>query len=209
MLPRRVSVSEAYLIKYNAIMKKYHSVLFMLAMIMAACVFVSCSDDDEENGGGSSDSNITIVYGNKTHEYGNRYFSLYGFATCEVDDEEIDFYFKPTDDIMKTYHLVFPYSEYGDDFELSDLSVGFSDFEDNIYLYNLNNGYTGGSLGRAYEKCDYVSGTAEVIRNDGEYVTIRYNDFTYTVTWDPTDLDSTVKLVMDGTLTYEVNNIRD
>lgn len=28
-------------------MKKYHSVLFMLAMVMAACVFVSCSDDDD------------------------------------------------------------------------------------------------------------------------------------------------------------------
>ena len=188
-------------------MKKYYSVVFMLAMVMAACCFVSCSDDNEENGGGgaSSDSNITIIYGNNTHEYGNRYFSIYGgSATCKVNEKEIDFYFSPVDDLMTIYHLVFPYSKYGDEFHLSDLSIGFSDFEDNIYLFDLNTSYAGGSLGRAYKKCDYVSGTAEVIRNDGEYVTIRFNDFTYTVEWD-----STVTLVMDGTLTYEVNNIRD
>lgn len=101
----------------------------------------------------------------------------YGYDNCKsdndtrfstVDSKGTKFYLiSPISFDRRDYAFIFPKSKYG---RLSDsyFNVGFSDFTNIIFeIYKYPNNWYG----------EYVSGKAEVVENDGKYISIRFDNY--------------------------------
>ena len=179
-------------------MKKLHSIMMLLALMVAAFSFTACSDDDDnDNGleGDTSSSSFTVTY-NETKEVYDGYNLLTLGPSCNIEDDEIDFFFYRRNGMY--FHWVFPFQTYGD-IDASYFHVGFNDFID-MYLYDIGNA----SIDNAKHSCDYVSGKASVIANDGKNITVKFEKLTFSVE----RYYGIVNIVFDCTLKFEINDLR-
>ena len=177
-------------------MGKSYSMQFVLALIMSACCFISCGDDDEDKGTGTAAPSFTVTHNETTEVYSGLKILTLG-ASCDIENDKIDFRFYT--DAMITFHWVFPYKTYGN-IDASYFDVGFSDFTD-MYLYDIGNA----AIDHAKHSCDYVSGRARVVANDGEYITIKFDKLSFSVE----RYYGIVNYVFDGTLKFEINDLTE
>ena len=143
----------------------------MLAMMVAALSFTACGgDDDDEIGDSSSSSLLTVTRNGKTTEYGDKYFSLYDLAaTCKRESNRLYFLLGLDGD---EFLFNFPYSKYGDDFQLSSLYVGFSEFPKiDWYGYQVPN--------PNFDRIEIKSGSVIVTENTSQYITIKFENYTF------------------------------
>ena len=157
-------------------MKKIYSMITMLAMmlVLSSSTCSGSSDDDEINGGSAPSSSFSITYDGKKNDveltqwinpiFGNG-GSKKGNYFC------FDNYPLPSGQI----HIIFPYSQYGENVQPSHFPVGFSDFGEDAtdieYISLEFSGWYG----------DYVSGSAKVTANDGKYITIQFSNYAFEV----------------------------
>ena len=177
-------------------MKKSYSIQFVLTLIMSACCFISCGDDDEDKGIGTADTSFTITHNETTEVYSGFKILTLG-ASCDIEDDEVDFFFYTS--YAMYFHWVFPCKTYGN-IDASYFDVGFSDFKD-MYIYDIGNSL----IDNAKHSCDYVSGRARVVANDGEYLTIKFDKLSFSVE----RYYGVVNYVFDGTLKFEINDLTD
>ena len=174
-------------------MKKFYSTIMMLAMMVAALCGAACSSsDDDETGGGGSSSSFSITYdgtkndvenvkwlnplfGNGGYSDGN-YFCLNNYP---LDGGQI--------------HIVFPYSQYGQNLPPSYFIVGYSDFGDDATDIEYISAEMSGWYG------EYVSGSAKVVKNGGNSITIQFSNYKFEVSRK----GNTHEFILNGTLAFE------
>jgi len=175
-------------------MRKIYSTVMMLAMMVAALSFTACSSSssDDEDGGYPSGSTFTITYDGEKNEVENTSWinPLYGNGGFDKGN-----YF-----CLENYplgkgqiHIIFPYSQYGENVQPSFFSVGYSDFGDAAtdieYITKIRSGWYG----------EYVSGSAKVTKNDGKNITINFSNYEF-------DVEQGGKyhtFILDGSLTFQ------
>ncbi len=176
-------------------MRKIYSSIIMLAMMVAASSFTACSSSssDDEDGGGvnPSGSTFTITYDGEENEVENTSWinPLYGNGGYDKGN-----YF-----CLENYplgkgqiHIIFPYSQYGENVQPSFFSVGYSDFGESAtdieYITTSMSGWYG----------EYISGSAKVTKNDGKNITINFSKYTFEVEKG----GKSHNFILDGTLTF-------
>lgn len=189
-------------------MKKLYSGIMLLAMMVAAFSLTACGGDDEDDdiggGGGVSSSTFTIVL---TYPNGNEetytYENEYEIESLGAELENLKLFERTSGSYFSimflrgSLYIVFPSSKYGKDLDASYFIQGFSDFgEDATQIVRIDP-YAAGWYGH------YLSGSAKVVKNDGKYVTITFND--YEVVISRSEKQRNIKL--NGTLSFE-NKVR-
>lgn len=149
-------------------MKKLHSTIMMLAMMVAALSFSACNGDEEDgvwgadmNGNSVSGYMATITFDDcNVHEIVSPYMAMHTYSkSCKY------FCIMPTMAkfiyiyVSEMPHLNADLNEYITEFELMELS--FTEMGD----------------------WEHEAGSAKVIMNDGEYITISFTNYqiSYTV----------------------------
>ena len=155
-------------------MKKLYSTIMMLAMLVTALGVTACGGDDEDVDGGSSGTIFSITIDGNKHEYDQAYLDHWDLlgsweGTALLIGTNIgDFRFK------------FPSGT-----TFSSFSTGYSSFEDDAEKI---------TIGVASSRpCNYVSGSATVISNDGKNMKVRFNNYKFT--WN-----TSREIIFDGTL---------
>ncbi len=188
-------------------MKKLYSTIMLLAMMVAALSLTACGGDDEDgdNGGGggsgsSSSSTFTILY---TYPNGNEetytYENEYEIKALGAELENLKLFERTSGSYFSimfprgNLYIVFPSSKYGKDLDASYFTQGFSDFGEDATVIVLIDPYAAGWYG------EYLSGSAKVVKNDGKYVTITFND--YEVVISRSEKQRNIKL--NGTISFE------
>ena len=186
-------------------MKKLYSTIIMLAMMVAALGLTACGGDDGDEiggdgGGVSASSTFTILY---TYQNGNEepytYDNEYAikalsaeFGNLKLFERTSGSYFSlmfPRGDL----YIVFPSSKYGKDLDASYFTQGFNDFgEDATEIVRIDP-YSAGWYGH------YLSGSAKVVKNDGKYVTITFNDYKVSIS----RMEQEIYIKLNGTLSFE------
>lgn len=154
----------------------------MLAMMIAALSFTACGDDEED---GNNTSSLTITKDGKTKK--DRYNDP---GTCKKESDKITFFIglDPGD-----FHFYFPLNEYGEDFQLSSLYVGFNDFP-------VIHWRTYETLNFYYWDCDYLSGSVTVTENNNQYVSVRFDQYHFIATNDHNDVSH--DFTFNGTIKF-------
>ena len=175
-------------------MKKIYSMMTMLAMMVAALSFTSCGggDDDEINGGSAPSSSFSITYdGKKTDveltEWINPIFGNGGSKKGNY------FCFDNYPLGKGQIHIIFPYSQYGENVQPSHFPVGYSDFDEDATDIEFISGEFSGWYG------EYVSGSAKVTANDGKYITIQFSNYAFEVERK----NSVHTFVLNGSLKFQ------
>ncbi|MCH5311688.1 MAG: hypothetical protein J1E57_07025 [Prevotella sp.] len=166
-------------------MKKIYSTLMMLAMMVAALGFTACSsDDDGDAEGGNDDIALTITVDGQKHEFSREIVEgMDGFATWESHNGKnylrIGTWSMPAD-----LQFYYPYGIVPATF----FSVGYDNFENDATDIKL--------VSAASNYCDYVSGSATVIKNDGKRMVVKFSNYKFT--WN----NGTRSIMYDGALTF-------
>lgn len=188
-------------------MKKLYSTIMLLAMMVAALSLTACGGDDEDgdNGGGggsgsSSSSTFTILY---TYPNGNEetytYENEYEIKALGAELENLKLFERTSGSYFSimfprgNLYIVFPSSKYGKDLDSSYFTLGFSDFGEDATVIVLIDPYAAGWYG------EYLSGSAKVVKNDGKYVTITFNDNEVVIS--RSEKQRNIKL--NGTISFE------
>lgn len=185
-------------------MKKLYSTIMMLAMMVAAFSLTACGGDDEDDdiggGSGTSSSTFTIVL---TYQNGNEeiytYENEYEIESLAAEFENLKLFERTSGSYFSimfprgSLYIVFPSSKYGKDLDASYFTQGFSDFGADATEIVRIDPYSAGWYG------EYLSGSAKVVKNDGRYITITFNN--YEVYIKRTSQEINFKL--NGTLSFE------
>ncbi len=177
-------------------MKKLYSTMMMLAMMVAALSFNACGGDDgndvDNGGGGSGSSSFSITRDGKLYEIENVSWlnPLYtnGGQKQRGNHFSLEDYPAATGQI----HIIFPYSQYGENLPPSYFYVGYSDFDDFATDIKFIASTTAGWNG------EYTSGSAKVTKNDGKNITIQFSNYSFEVKRS----GHTRSYVLNGTLTF-------
>lgn len=176
-------------------MKKFYSTILMLAMMAAAMGLTagsSSSDDDETGGGGGSSSSFSITYdGTKNYVENVKWLNpLYGNGGYNEGN-----YF-----CLENYplnggqiHIIFPYSQYGKNVPPSYFQVGYCDFGEDATDIE----YISAEMSGWYGEC--VSGSAKVIKNSGNSITLQFSNYKFEVSRK----GKTHEFILNGTLAFE------
>lgn len=187
-------------------MKKLYSVIMLLAMMVAALLsLTACGGNDDEDdvigGGGSpSSSTFTIIL---TYQNGNdetyTYDNEYAIESLCAEFENLRLFERTSGSYFSvmfprgSLYIVFPSSKYGKDLDASYFSQGFSDFgEDATEIVRIDP-YSAGWYGH------YLSGSAKVVKNDGRYITVTFNNYEVYIKRTPQE----IKIKLNGTLSFE------
>lgn len=159
----------------------------MLAMTVAALGLTSCgssnSDDDDFNDDSPSDYMFSITYDGEVHEYSKSYFYVYPEAAVWYEKEHQ--FFLGTSRPAGSVGIIFTSSV-----SATDLTSGYNDFIPYVYA---------SVMGGRFTPKDYSSGSATVISNDGEYITIKFSNYTFVK--EPENLDS-ITYIIDGIVKF-------
>ena len=170
-------------------MKKIYSTVMMLAMMVAALSFSACSSSDDDLPDTKMDYDVIQINGVKHACYGYRSFATY-VSTWDLSRHsgEVRLPCGLLSDAEKgeyDYDYLYTISLDGNE----DLKKGckLEDFDPWLEL-----------LGDWYSSYGYVSGSATVTdkRND-DYVTIKFNSFTFSDGNKSYTFDGTVQLMLD------------
>lgn len=159
---------------------------------------------DGNNNQGDNSSKFTISFNGDINEVENT--SL--INPIFVSDQQKGSYF-----CLDNYplgngqiHILFPNEKYNGNVSASFFYEGFSDFGNNEikFEYVISEGIMWGNS--SY----YQSGSAKVVKNTGDYITIEFSDYSFGVEYlkDRILFDSR-KFVLNGTLTFKVNGDND
>ena len=188
-------------------MKKLYSVIMLLAMMVAALLsLTACGGNDDEDdvigGGGSpSSSTFTIIL---TYQNGNdetyTYDNEYAIESLCAEFENLRLFERTSGSYFSvmfprgSLYIVFPSSKYGKDLDASYFTQGFSDFGADATEIVRIDPYSAGWYGQ------YLSGSAKVVKNDGKYIAITFNDYKVTVSRSETKV---IDFKLNGTLSFE------
>ena len=182
-------------------MKKLYSTIMLLAMMVTALSLTACGGDDEEDDGGSSSSSaFTILF---TYQNGNEepytYDNEYAIKSLCAELENLRLFERTNGSYFSvmfprgSLYIVFPSSKYGKDLDASYFTQGFNDFgEDATEIVRIDP-YSAGWYGH------YLSGSAKVVKNDGKYVTITFNDYKVSIS----RMEQEIYIKLNGTLFFE------
>ena len=188
-------------------MKKLYSSIMMLAMMVAALGLTACGGDDGDEiggdgGGVSASSTFTIIYDDGgeqvfTHDSDIAIQSLCAeFGNLERHDSPRGSYFYMMIGAKGDFYIIFPRQKYGEDLAPSYFSVGYSDFGADATDIERVSASASGWYG------DYISGSAKVIKNDGKYITIDFNNYKYSVT-SGINSSRTAYVTLKGSLAFK------
>ena len=188
-------------------MKKLYSTIIMLAMMVAALGLTACGGDDGDEiggdgGGVSASSTFTIIYDDGgeqvfTHASDSAIQSLCAeFGNLERHDSPRGSYFYMMIGAKGDFYIIFPRQKYGEDLAPSYFSVGYSDFGADATDIERVSASASGWYG------DYISGSAKVIKNDGKYITIDFNNYKYSVT-SGINSSRTAYVTLKGSLAFK------
>ena len=188
-------------------MKKLYSTIIMLAMMVAALGLTACGGDDGDEiggdgGGGSASSTFTIIYDDGgeqvfTHDSDIAIQSLCAeFGNLERYDSPRGSYFYMMIGAKGDFYIIFPRQKYGEDLASSYFSFCYSDF--GAYATDIER--VSASASGWYG--DYISGSAKVIKNDGKYITIDFNNYKYSVT-SGINSSRTAYVTLKGSLAFK------
>lgn len=173
-------------------MKRVYSTIMMLAMMVATLGFTACSsgsDDDSEDG---STSTFSITYDGEKNAVENTTWlnPIYGHGGQNKGN-----YFC-LDNYPLGYgqiHIIFPYSQYDKNMPPSYFQVGYNDFgadaTDIEYITVSGSGWHG----------EYVSGSAKVVKNGGNSITIQFSNYKFEVERSGKSHD----FILNGTLEFD------
>ena len=186
-------------------MKKLYSTIMMLAMMIAALSLTACGGDDDDeiggDGGGSSTSSTFTIL--QTYQNGNEepytFDNEYAIKALSAEFGNLKLFERTSGSYFGLMYprgylyIVFPSSKYGKDLDASYFSQGFSDFgEDATEIVRIDP-YSAGWYGH------YLSGSAKVVKNDGKYVTITFNDYKVSIS----RMEQEIYIKLNGTLSFE------
>ena len=188
-------------------MKKLYSTIMLLAMMVAALSLTACGGDDGEDdggndSGGSYSSTFTIIYDDGgeqvfTHDSDIAILSLCAeFGNLERHDSPRGSYFYMMIGTKGDFYIIFPRQKYSEDLAPSFFSVGYSDFGADATDIERVSASGSGWYG------DYISGSAKVIKNDGKYITIDFNNYKYSVT-SGINSSRTAYVTLKGSLAFK------
>ena len=186
-------------------MKKLYSSIILLAMMVAALSLTACGGDDEDeiggDGGGSSTSSTFTIL--QTYQNGNEepytFDNEYAIKALSAEFGNLKLFERTSGSYFGLMYprgylyIVFPSSKYGKDLDASYFSQGFSDFgEDATEIVRIDP-YSAGWYGH------YLSGSAKVVKNDGRYITVTFNNYEVYIKRTPQE----IKIKLNGTLSFE------
>ena len=142
---------------------------------------VACGGDDEEDGGDSSGTIFSITIDGVKDEYSKWDLETWD-ALGSWENPKL---------LIETrrgvFRIVFPSGT-----SFSDFVPGYSSFEDDAVEISI------GGLWNYKENCNYVSGSALVMTNDGEKMKVRFNNYSFS-------FQEGRMIIFDGTLNFVVN----
>lgn len=176
-------------------MKKLYSTIMMLAMMAAALSFSACGDDDDdEAGGGSKKTKSTITL---TKDNGDVYYSISIFDWTSEDDfingyltdRGHIFCYMSKKEVYNADYLHI-YLENGEK-SINDFPTGYDLGEPDINF---------GIIQTYSNRYHYVSGSIEVVHNDGKSFTLQFNDYR-------AEISNGTGVVIRGTLYVEMEKL--
>ena len=118
------------------------------------------------------------------------------FGNLERHDSPRGSYFYMMIGTKGDFYIIFPRQKYSEDLAPSFFSVGYSDFGADATDIERVSASGSGWYG------DYISGSAKVIKNDGKYITIDFNNYKYSVT-SGINTSRTAYVTLKGSLAFK------
>lgn len=179
--------------------EKYYSTLMILAVMVTALSFTACIGDDDE------DVSFSIYLDKK----GRKENTAITYSKGEVSTY-FEYYQNAVYEKRKNRFVILPMQEvYEIDIYFPSHSYVASDFQKGTKLFSADNveirHWGGISLNWFMSSVigSVISGSASIIKNDGNHITIRFNNYKYSIE-DPND--NVIEVTLNGELKFKITD---
>ncbi len=170
-------------------MSKIYSTFMLLAMIVAAMSFSSCSSNTEIEPGSMAEDEVLMIYNGVTYKM-NQYGADLTPQYLPKQENGAEFVMKCPFDITY-FKIVFPRDKFGE-MPSKTFKVGDSIGRDGVQL--LFSDATSGT-----QIAQYLIGSAQVVANDGQYISIAFESLKATTMMSTKELS-----IIKGTIKFKI-----